>query len=124
MIDAQNLDTVGDVVNGVQDPVGAATSTEQPLEFPLEWFPDAAWEGRQVSENTLDNRVDDAWRDALQVAPCSCGHDDLVAHRSSVGELNSARICSCVRTRPAATSAIASPIDSRMPGWDSQNSVS
>ena len=54
MIDAQNLDTVGDVVNGVQDPVGAATSTEQPLEFPLEWFPDAAWEGSQVSENTLD----------------------------------------------------------------------
>ena len=124
MIDAQESRHGWPVVNGVQDPVGAATSTEQPLEFPLEWCADSAWEGGQISENKLDSRVDDAWRDALQVAPCSCGHDDLAAHRSTVGALNSARICSCVRTRPAATSAIASPIDSRMPGWDSQNSVS
>ena len=69
MIDAQESRHGWPVVNGVQDPVGAATSTEQPLEFPLEWCADSAWEGGQISENKLDSRVDDARRDALQVAP-------------------------------------------------------
>ena len=80
----------------------------QALELPLERLAHATRRGGQVTEGELDDRGHDTRRDALQVPPRRGGHDDLVAHRSRVGTLNSARICSCVWTRPAATSAVAS----------------
>ena len=81
MIDAQDLDAVGVVVDGVQDSVGAASGSEEALELPLERLAHATRGGGEVTERELYNRGDDPRRDALKVTPRRGGNDDLVAYR-------------------------------------------
>ncbi len=96
MVDSQNLDAVSVIVDRVEDPVRATSGTKEALELPLKRLAHATGCVRQVAEGELDDRGDDARRDALKVPPRRCCQNNFVAHGLRVGILNSARICSCV----------------------------
>src|ERR1035437_4956838 len=124
VVDSQDLDPVRGVVDLAEHPVRSSAGAVGAFEVCLERVADLSGGPCEVAEDELDDRRNDAWRDALQVPARGGREDHLIAHRSPLGTLNSARICSSPYTRPASTSASASAIDSRIPCWDSQNSVS
>jgi hypothetical protein len=50
VVDAQDLEEVGVVIDGTQDPAGAASGAVGAFELPLDRLPDATREGSQVTE--------------------------------------------------------------------------
>jgi len=94
VVDAQDLDPVSGVVDVVEDPVRASTGAVGAFEFSLERLADLSGCPREVAEDELDDRRNDSWRDAAQVPARGGREDHLITHRSPLGTLNSARICS------------------------------
>src|ERR1035437_6441382 len=94
VVNAQDLDPISGVVDVVEDPVRAPTGAVGAFEFSLERLADLSGCPREVAEDELDDRRNDSWRDAAQVPARGGREDHLITHRSPLGTLNSARICS------------------------------
>jgi len=56
VVDPQDLDLSGRVIDGVEDSVRTAASAECPGEFAFKWLAYAAGIGSQVSIDELDDR--------------------------------------------------------------------
>lgn len=94
MVDPQELDGLGVVVNLVEDPVRTAAGAEGAREFPLERLTDPPRIRGEVSVHELDDRGNNTRRDTRQIPSRCRGEDDLMAQRPRVGTPNSSRICS------------------------------
>lgn len=68
MSDVHDVDPLRFPVDPIQQPVRAAAGAEQAGEVAFEGLADVARLAGQVTEGELDDRRDDAWRDALQRA--------------------------------------------------------
>jgi hypothetical protein len=60
VVDAQDLEEVGVVIDGTQDPAEAASGAVGALELPLDRLPDATREGSQVTERQFNDHGHDA----------------------------------------------------------------
>lgn len=96
MVYPHNVDEAGNLIDSVEDSVGAAPSAVQAFEFAPQWPADPSAGVREVAEDELDDGWDYSRWHALEIAASRGRHDCPIPHRLDAGALNSARISSCV----------------------------
>jgi len=80
MIDSQDLDAFGVIVDRGEDPVRASSRARETFDFWLKWLANATGCIHQVAEGKLDDRGDDARLDTLKVTPCRCYQNSFITH--------------------------------------------
>jgi hypothetical protein len=93
MCDAQHHDSLGIVLDAIDNPIWTTASAKQIPNLTNERLTDPLRRGREVAEYELDYRRDDARRDALEVSICGSSEDHVITHATnSAGAFGNAEL--------------------------------
>ena len=117
VVNVDDVDNLPPLVDAVEQAVGPPSGPDEACQVTFERLACPVRLASESAERELDDRGNDAWRDALQGTPCRTGELDRIdqgGQLSRLGTPNSARIAASPCVRPATTSASATVW--RMPG--------